>query len=192
MPPKNTIVINKLEQHETARRAGAEYFTVEDIKRLQQHDPQKLSYLQQLVAQNLAYAVTDSTPFVLCGTQGELWTVPADKLAGTYTFMQGGQPLAINQQTLNARLRGKYLDWTVVRTSAQATAGQNMACFVPSGQHGQVQTSKGSILNYNGFNVSHGKGDFIVCSKLPNGQPNLADRWVVNGEVFAATYNNQG
>lgn len=192
MPPKNTIVINKLEQHETARRAGAEYFTVEDIKRLQQHDPQKLSYLQQLVAQNLAYAVTDSTPFVLCGTQGELWTVPADKLAGTYTFMQGGQPLAINQQTLNARLQGKYLDWTVVRTSAQATAGQNMACFVPSGQHGQVQTSKGSILNYNGFNVSHGKGDFIVCSKLPNGQPNLADRWVVNGEVFAATYNNQG
>lgn len=192
MPPKNTIVINKLEQHETARRAGAEYFTVEDIKRLQQHDPQKLSYLQQLVAQNLAYAVTDSTPFVLCGTQGELWTVPADKLAGTYTFMQGGQPLAINQQTLNARLQGKYLDWTVVRTSAQATAGQNMACFVPSGQHGQVQTSRGSILAYNGFNVGHGKGDFIVCSKLPNGQPNLADRWVVNGEVFAATYNNQG
>lgn len=192
MPPKNTIVINKLEQHETARRVGAEYFTVEDIKRLQQHDPQKLSYLQQLVAQNLAYAVTDSTPFVLCGTQGELWAVPADKLAGTYTFMQGGQPLAINQQTLNARLQGKYLDWTVVRTSVQATAGQNMACFVPSGQHGQVQTSRGSILAYNGFNVGHGKGDFIVCSKLPNGQPNLADRWVVNGEVFAATYNNQG
>lgn len=192
MPPKNTIVINKLEQHETARRVGAEYFTVEDIKRLQQHDPQKLSYLQQLVAQNLAYAVTDSTPFVLCGTQGELWAVPADKLAGTYTFMQGGQPLAINQQTLNARLQGKYLDWTVVRTSTQATAGQNMACFVPSGQHGQVQTSRGSILAYNGFNVGHGKGDFVVCSKLPNGQPNLADRWVVNGEVFAATYNNQG
>lgn len=37
-----------------------------------------------------------------------------------------------------------------------------MACFVPSSQHGQVQTSRGSILNYNGFNVSHGKGDFIV------------------------------
>lgn len=106
--------------------------------------------------------------------------------------MQGGQPLVINQQTLNARLQGKYLDWTVVRTSAQATAGQNMACFVPSGKHGQVQTSRGSILAYNGFNVGHCKGDFIVCSKLPNGQPNLADRWVVNGEVFAATYNNQG
>lgn len=27
---------------------------------------------------------------------------------------------------------------------------------------------------------------------MPNGQPNLGDRWVVNGEIFATTYNNQG
>lgn len=107
-------------------------------------------------------------------------------------FLQNGQPLQINQQTLTQRMKNGVLDWTVIRTSPQATAGQNMACFVPSSQKGQIQTSWGSVLNYNGVGVSHGKGDFIVCGKLPNGQPNLADRWVVNGEIFATTYNNQG
>lgn len=193
MPPKNTIVINKLEQADVVKALGGKtYFTVEQIEKMQKSNPPMLAQLQQLVAQGRAYAVTDATPFVLCGTVGEMWTIKADKLASTYNFLQGGQPLAINQQTLNQRLHGKYLDWTLIRTSPQATAGQNMACFVPSSQKGQIQTSWGSVLNYNGVGVKHGKGDFIVCGKLPNGKPNLADRWVVNGEIFATTYNNQG
>lgn len=193
MPPKNTIVINKLEQADVVKALGGKtYFTVEQIEKMQKSNPPMLAQLQQLVAQGRAYAVTDATPFVLCGTVGEMWTIKADKLAGTYNFLQGGQPLAINQQTLNQRLHGKYLDWTLIRTSPQATAGQNMACFVPSSQKGQIQTSWGAVLNINGVGVSHGKGDFIVCAKLPNGQPNLGDRWVVNGEIFATTYNNQG
>ena len=193
MPPKNTIVINKLEQADVVKALGGKtYFTVEQIEKMQKSNPSMLAQLQQLVAQGRAYAVTDATPFVLCGTVGEMWTIKADKLANTYNFLQGGQPLAINQQTLNQRLNGKYLDWTLIRTSPQATAGQNMACFVPSSQKGQILTSWGSVLNYNGVDVKHGKGDFIVCGKLPNGQPNLGDRWVVNGEIFATTYNNQG
>lgn len=193
MPPKNTIVINKLEQADVVKALGGKtYFTVEQIEKMQKSNPPMLAQLQQLVAQGRAYAVTDATPFVLCGTVGEMWTIKADDLASTYNFLQGGQPLAINQQTLNQRLHGKYLDWTLIRTSPQATAGQNMACFVSSSQKGQILTSWGSVLNYNGVGISHGKGDFIVCAKLPNGQPNLADRWVVNGEIFATTYNNQG
>lgn len=193
MPPKNTIVINKLEQADVVKALGGKtYFTVEQIEKMQKYNPPMLAQLQQLVSQGRAYAVTDATPFVLCGTVGEMWTIKADKLANTYNFLQGGQPLAINQQTLNQRLHGKYLDWTLIRTSSQATAGQNMACFVPSSQKGQISTSWGSALNYNGVGVKHGKGDFIVCAKLPNGKPNLGDRWVVNGEIFATTYNNQG
>ena len=178
MPPKNTIVINKLEQADVVKALGGKtYFTVDEIERMQKTNNPRLAQLQQLVSQGRAYAVTDATPFVLCGAVGEMWTIKADKLASTYNFLQGGQPLAINQQTLNQRLHGKYLDWTLIRTSPQATAGQNMACFVPSSQKGQIQTSWGSVLNYNGVGVSHGKGDFIVCAKLPNGQPNLGDRW---------------
>lgn len=191
MPPKNTIVVNKLKAADNLKYAGSTYFTYETIKKLQEKDPQKIAYLQQLVSQGIAYAVTDATPFVLCGTVGEMWTVRPDELASLYTFIQGGQPLAINQQTLNERLQGKYLDWTLVRTSTQATSGQSMACFVPSSQRGQIQTGN-TISAYNDYGVKHGKGDFIICSKLPNGQPNLADRQVVNGEVFANTYNNQG
>lgn len=110
---------------------------------MQKTNNPRLAQLQQLVSQGRAYAVTDATPFVLCGTVGEMWTIKADKLASTYNFLQGNQPLAINQQTLNQRLHGKYLDWTLIRTSPQATAGQNMTCFVPNPQKGQIQTSWG-------------------------------------------------
>lgn len=193
IPPKNTIVINKLEQADVVKALGGKtYLTVEQIEKMQKSNPSMIAQLQQLVAQGRAYAVTDATPFVLCGTVGEMWTIKADKLVNNYNFLQGGQPLAINQQTLNQRLHGKYLDWTLIRTSPQATAGQNMACFVPNAQKGQIQTSWGAVLNINGVGVTHGKGDFVVCAKLPNGRPNLADRWVVNGEIFANTYNNQG
>lgn len=193
MPPKNTVVINKLEQADVIKVLdGKTYFTVEQVEKMQKSNPSMLAQLQQLVSQGRAYAVTDATPFVLCGTVGEMWTTSPDKLAKTYNFLQGGQPLQINQQSLGQRMKNGLLGWTLVRTSPQATAGQNMACFVPSAQKGQIQTSWGAVLNINGVGISHGKGDFVVCAKLPNGKPNLSDRWVVNGDIFATTYNNQG
>lgn len=193
MPPKNTVVINKLEQADVIKVLGGKtYFTAEQVEKMQKSNPSMLAKLHQLVSQGRAYAVTDATPFVLCGTVGEMWTISPDKLAKTYNFLQGGQPLRINQQSLGQRMKNGLLDWTLVRTSPQATAGQNMACFVPSAQKGQIQTSWGAVLNINGVGISHGKGDFVVCAKLPNGKPNLSDRWVVNGDIFATTYNNQG
>lgn len=193
MPPKNTVVINKLEQADVVKVLGGKtYFTAEQVENMQKFNPSMLAQLQQLVAQGRAYAVTNATPFVLCGTVGEMWTISPGKLAKTYNFLQGGQPLQINQQSLGLRMKSGLLDWTLVRTSPQATAGQNMACFVPSAQKGQIQTSWGAVLNINGAGISHGKGDFVVCAKLPNGKPNLSDRWVVNGEIFATTYNNHG
>lgn len=193
MPPTETIVINKLEQADIVKMFnGKTYFTVDDVVKLKKTNPAWFTQLQQLAQQGRLYIVSGATPFVLCGTCGEMWTITADALASTYTFLQGNQPIAINQQTLNQRLTGKYLDWTIVRTSLKATAGMTMACFVPASKKGQIQTSKGAVLTINGSGVNHGKGDFVVCTKLPNGQPNLADRWVVNGNTFAATYNNQG
>lgn len=193
MPPKNTVVINKLEQADVIKVLGGKtYFTAEQVEKMQKSNPSMFAQLQQLVSQGRAYAVTDDTPFVLCGTVGEMWTISPYKLVKTYNFLQGKQPLRISTQSLGQRMKNGLLDWTLVRTSPQAMAGQNMACFVPSAQKGQIKTSWGAVLNINGVGVSHGKGDFVVCAKLPNGRPNLADRWVVNGEIFAATYNNQG
>lgn len=193
MPPKNTIVVNKLEQADTVKMLnGKTYFTADEVLKFKEQNPQLLAQLQQLVSSGKAYAVTDATPFVLSGTVGEMWTIKADKLANTYTFMQSGQPLPINQQTLNQRMKGGVLPWTLIRTSPKAIAGQNMACFVPSACKGQIATSWGAVLNINGVGVDHGKGDFVVCAKLPDGKPNLGDRWVVNGNIFKTTYNNQG
>lgn len=194
MPPKNTVVINKLEQADVVRQLGGKtYFTASDIEKLKTSNPQMMSMIQQLVSQGRAYAVTNTTPFVLCGTVEEMWTINADKLAQTYTFLQNNQPYTINQQSLSQRVRKDgLLDWTSIRVTARETYGHYWACFVPLVQKGQIQTSRGTVLNINGAGVSHGKGDFIVCNRLPNGNPNLSDRWVVNGEVFASTYNNQG
>lgn len=193
MPPKNTVVINKLEQADVVKVLGGKtYFTAKQVEKMQKSNSSMLAQLQRLIAQGRAYAVTDATPFVLCGTVGEMWVISPDKLAKTYNFLQGGQPLQINQQSFGQRMKNGLLDWTLVRTSPQAMAAQNMACFVPSAQKGQIQTSWGAVLNINGVGISHGKGDFVVCAKLPNGKPNLSDRWVVNGDIFATTYNNRG
>lgn len=194
MPPKDTVVINSLEQADVVKMLnGKTYFTLDELEHMQKNGDGRFNIISQAVNSGRAYLVSDKTPFVLCGTSGELWTISPDKLAQTYTFLQNNQPYSINQQSLSQRVRKDgLLDWTTVRVSQQAIQGQNMACFVPSSQKGQIQTSWGAVLNINGVGVSHGKGDFVVCAKLPNGKPNLADRWVVNGEIFAATYNNQG
>ena len=194
MPPKNTVVINNLEQADVVKMLnGKTYFTVDDLERMQKNGDERFNIISQAVNSGKAYLVSEKTPFVLCGTVGEMWTIKADKLAGTYNFLQGNQPYQINQQSLNQRLRKDgLLDWTLVRVSQKATQGKNMACFVPSSQKGQIRTSRGAVLSINGVGVAHGKGDFVVCTKLPNGKPNLGDRWIVNGEIFATTYNNQG
>lgn len=193
LPPKNTIVINKLEQNDVVQIFGGRtYFTANNIQNLQYSNPQMIKTLQEFVSQGKAYAIVDSTRFVLYGTVGEMWTVDMNALARTYTFIQNGKPLQINQQTLNQRMKNGCLDWTMIRTSKWAVSGNYMACFVPIAQKGQVQTAHGRVLNINSDGVQHGKGDFVVCSKLPDGQPNLMNKWVVNGNVFAATYNNQG
>lgn len=55
-----------------------------------------------------------------------------------------------------------------------------------------LQTAWGAMLEINSPNCMHGKGDFVIANRLPNGQINMQDRWVVNGEVFAVTYDNRG
>lgn len=149
MPPKNTVVINKLEQADAVRQLGGKtYFTVNEIDKLSKSNQQMFSILLQLVSQGKAYAVTDAMPFVLCGTVGEMWTIDANKLAQTYTFLQNNQPYQITNQSLNQRVRKDgLLDWTSIRVSPRATQGQNMACFVPVAQKGQIQTSWGSKIN---------------------------------------------
>lgn len=187
MPPKGTIVINVLEQADTVKYFnGKTYFTLRDLAKLSDNAKQSV---MNAVSCGKAYMVNDNTPFVLAGTCGELWCIDANNLAKKYSFVtaQGTEP--INQQTLQKRMKNGYLDWTVVRTIPNNS--QAWACFVKQSIKGQIPTSWGAVLNINGAGVSHGKGDFVIAGLVEN-QPDLSNRYVVNGNTFATTYDNRG
>lgn len=190
MPPSNTVVINKLEYPEViSTLGGRSYFSISDLKHLSSG---VLNAIKTLAFQGKAYIVSPATPFVVSGTMGELTAMNAGDLAFMYCFLQNGQPVQINQQTLTQRLKDGCLDWTVIRLSQKAVKGSYTACFVPKNSHGKLQKASGAVQEINGAGVDHGKGDFVVCPKLANGKPDMMNREVVNGKVFAETFNNQG
>ena len=186
MPPKGTIVINKLESL-GGINVGKEYFTPEE--QLKFNDSQKNMISSLINNSNALHFVSDKEPFVLAGTCGELSVISPSELAQNYNFLQSNQPVGINQQNLNQRMTGEYLKWTLVRLKPSMV--NYMACRVPTSIRTNIQTKFGvGSINHQG--VSHGKGDFVVCNKLPDGKPDFSTRFIVNGNVFASTFNNQG
>lgn len=191
-PPQGTVVINTLEQADAVKFAGGRtFFTAREIN----SDPKIAAGVQQLLQAGKAYLVKDDQTFVLCGTQGEMWCISAQKLSQKYIWASDGG--TINSPSLKERgyihsnpVKGTVLllDWTKVRTVPDNSTA--FACFVPANMQGQIPTSW-AMLNINGVGVPHGKGDFVIAADV-NGQPNLNDRYVVNGLVFGDTYDNRG
>ena len=187
MPEKGTVVINKLEQSDSARILnGHTWITPQQMEK----NPQVKNLVIQLLQAGKAYLVDNAHPFVLAGTVGEFWTIKPDQLASKYMFLSEGKPTAINQETLNKRLKNGILDWTQIRSNPETS--EVYACFVPTSQRGQVQSSY-AVLQYNAPYVKHGKGDFLIARHLlSNGQPDTSRLSVVNGLVFRDTYDNRG
>lgn len=183
-PPKGTVVINKLEQADTVRACnGREYFTAQELKSGKFAD--KKEFIQSLVKAGKAYYVKENT-FVLCGTLGELWCISGEKLGQKYVFAANDEP--ITPRSVKAKQKNDCMDWVKVRTRPDKSKA--FACFVPAREVGQIKTSW-AILNINGKGVPHGKGDFVISQPDANGKPS-SDRYVVNGLVFGATYDNRG
>ena len=176
IPAQGTLIINKLEQAALYKKLGNKsYFTAEQVAK---------NNLMNKYANEIksgAMYLADGKTICLCGTVGELWLTKVEKVVNTYTFAEG--------QPVSPELLEK--GWRKLKTKPTFGGATNFACFVPTSQKGQIKTSW-AVLNYNDPLTKHGKGDFIVCAALPNGKPNLADKWVVNGEVFATTYTNNG
>lgn len=184
--PKGTYAINVFEQHEIWRQLnGRSIITYDEAKKRG-----ILQLLDNLTLSGRVYKVVTDNDFLLSGTQGEVWLAKLDKIAKTYR-LQNGMP--ITPQSLNRMIKrirySTIIDWFEVETLS-TQEGINMACHVPKTQRGEIATSWGAKLTVNGVGVSHGTGDFIVCEMLPNGMPNLNDRWVVNGLIFVDTYDN--
>lgn len=184
MPPIGTCVINKLEQPEVVQQLkGKTYFTVLEMKNIRENNSSLYDYLS-----THAYIVDEKKRYVLSGTQGELWVIDPYKLQKTYIFATGEE---ISISSLQKRMNSnKCIDWQLLETKVENN--YNYACFVPKKQKLTIQTAWGSTLVGNAPCLKHGKGDFVVCSDGGNGQPNLNDRWIVNGLIFRDTYDNRG
>lgn len=140
--------------------------------------------------EQVSYITTPDKSFVLTGTVGEHWVIDINKLIKTYTF--------VDRKPITVEALKSMTDTIVVNGIKQSTikpfrittiAGPiNWAIRVPTNMVFKVQTAWGDILTVNAPGIPHGNGDYLVCADA-NGKPNLADRWVVNGEVFPSTYN---
>lgn len=63
------------------------------------------------------------------------------------------------------------MDWVEVQSKPDTSSV--WACFVPAAKTGKI------------------RGDFIIANDK-DGRPDMDDRWVVNGGIFASTYDNTG
>lgn len=189
MPQIGTCVINKLEQAQVVNRLnGKTYFTLSELDEMRKNGQNDV---YEFLSKN-AYIVNEQKRFVLSGTQGELWTIDANKLAKTYTFADGTQ---ITKESLKSKMKTNdviaTMDWQMLESKG-ASGETNFAMHVSMPDIFQVQTAWGSVLNGNDPSLGHGKGDFIVCAVNPDGTPNIGDRWIVNGLIFGDTYDNRG
>lgn len=121
------------------------------------------------------YTTNDVKCIKLIGTVGEVWPVTIEKLAKTYTLIDG---TPITEENIP---EGEFEIATIVDENAETIFAEQVTDQV------KVATSWGELLTANRDGIPHGEGDFIVSANK-EGQPNPDDRWVVNGMVFINTY----
>lgn len=121
------------------------------------------------------YTTNDTKCIKLIGTVGEEWPVTIEKLAKTYTLIDG---TPITEENIP---EGVFEIKTIVDQNAETIFAEQVTSEV------KVSTSWGEVLTANREGIPHGNGDFIVYANK-DGKPNPDDRWVVNGMVFENTY----
>lgn len=121
------------------------------------------------------YTTDDTKCIKLIGTVNEEWPVTFEKLAKTYTLVDG---TPITEENIP---NGVFEIATIVDENADTIFAEQVTEQI------EVATSWGEILTANRDGVPHGEGDYIVYSNK-EGEPNPDDRWIVNGMVFTNTY----
>ena len=162
--------------------------------------------------EDVHYTTNENQCVILSGTRGEQCITTLDNLAKTYYFTNSikadlpKRPIdpsnpksalvdasqIINGASVKARAKKGLLPWTEITTLPSQGSWTNYCFHLPlSVKNFPVKTSWGETLIANRDGIKHGVGDFILCSMTPDGQPNINDVWVVNGEIFADTYNKK-
>ena len=126
------------------------------------------------------YTVSDDgVTVIMKGTAGELWPVSMDKAVMNYS-RPDGRRISID----DFARRDTFIDLVSI-----AAPDSCYAMFVPAGIALTVRTASGYDLHVNLSGVAHGSGDYLICRKGEDGQPDLMDIWVVNGILFPQTYD---
>lgn len=218
-PPIGTCVINKLEQADVVRQCNSKtFFTAEEMQKMSVSNPQMYNFLKAnayIVDSNKRYVLsgilgemwtideaklcaryqlTDGTNLTPQAILHRSYYCTKIQSEGNVKFVPTGKTLEAHIKEDNSNMQEdcicSVMTWHKVKTKPDMSSG--FAMLVPKKEKVQVKTSWGSILTANLAGVEHGKGDFLVCGVTPQGKPDLNNRWIVNGVIFGATYNNQG
>lgn len=194
-PPVGTVVIDHLSHPDIVKSVGGNtWFSAEDLAK--PNFQQLLVYLQQL-AQEKQVSIVSKDDVVIAGVRGELKTERIWEVTEHYEMMHNGQFMRVSTDLLSQRSNSDgTFDWLLIRLAPSVVQRYNcFACYVPTKVKGIVVSVK-TQMPVNVPGVQHGKGDFVVAYGTlgPGGKmsPSPKNRFVVNGEVFSLTYNNQG
>lgn len=124
------------------------------------------------ITEDSRQTVTDECPFILTGLLGEEWCVDMTKLLKSYDITEE---------------RAKALTGAKVLISTKDDPGIMWAKLRPI-EDGEFQVqAQWAMLFGNRPGIEHEKGDMQMYADK-DGQPNMDDSWIVNGCVFALTY----
>lgn len=130
--------------------------------------------------EDVDYTVADDeTTVILKGTAGEMWTSQLSKIMEGYTKPDGSR-----LRQADFAKRDVFIELVTI-----PSPDSNYAMFVPGSISVTVETGWGNVLHTNLPTAPHGEGDYLVCRVGEDGEPDVADVWVVNGVLFPENYD---
>ena len=121
----------------------------------------------------------DGETVILKGCLGEMWASKLSKVADTYTKADG---TAVSREDFV--IKDRFID---LKTKAEPE--EYYAMHVPLTFSVTVETAWGDVLHTNLPNAPHGRGDYLVCRRGGDGEPDLSDVWILNGVLFPEYYD---
>jgi hypothetical protein len=135
------------------------------------------------------FIVNEENPVVVSGVAGEMYATPLKNILREYSLPDGASVYDYLKQRFKSKTL--FFDWMKVKYTPAAFSPRFYALFIPETERFRLTTANG-IFDVNHPDFEHGGGDFIVCNELGVAEPNLQNRWVVNGIIFRRIFSMRG
>lgn len=188
LPPKGTLVFNKLEDlgnlpNEIEELSQRLFLTREELLQY----PNDIQFRAKIAG----YTIGDLFDIAAYGVCGQLYATTYAEVSRYYQVFVGGKSVSFSEALLKLgkTINGEScLDWVKARYTPSDT--DYWACFIPESERATLVTLYNATTEINTPGVPHGKGDFVVCPDR-NGSPDFNSRAVINGLVFAKTFSSK-